>query len=110
MPNLTSDATDAIRLWLRERDWKYQRLADECNNLSGVDPDDWSVGGVRNAVNGHDPVRAGRINRIAQVTQAYPTKTFPDGLTYETLIGSDNQDHDRHEPPRAPNHVSAGAA
>lgn len=89
MPNITSDATEAVRLWLRERDWDYQRLADECNSIDGLDADDWAAGGVRNAVNGYDPVRAGRINRLAVVTQAYPTRTFPDGLTYDFLVGAD---------------------
>jgi hypothetical protein len=88
MPNITSEATEAVRLWLRERDWDYQRLADECNSIRGLDPDDWAAGGVRNAVNGYDPVRRGRINRIALVTQTYPTPSFPHGLTYEALVGS----------------------
>lgn len=103
MPNLTSGATDAIRLWLRERDWDYQRLANECNTLPGVDSDDWAAGGVRNAVNGYDPVRRGRINRLALVTQAYPTKSFPKGLSYDDLVG------DHIGPPRTQTaDVSAG--
>lgn len=97
MPNLTSDATEAVRLWLRERDWDYQRLADECNSLTGLDPDDWAAGGVRNAVNGYDPVRSGRINRISRVTKAHPTPSFPHGLTYNYLVGNDED-----EPPASP--------
>ncbi len=100
MPNLTSDATDAIRRWMFERDWDYQRLADECNTINGLDPDDWAAGGVRNAVNGYDPVRAGRINRIALVTQSNPTQSYPNGLTYDALVG--NEGTDPQPPPATP--------
>jgi hypothetical protein len=112
MPNLLP--TD-IRLWLRERDWDYQRLADECNGLQGLDRDDWTAGGVRNAVNGYDPVRAGRINRIALVTQANPSPSFPKGITYELLVDAGKGDKKKDEDDSGPNrvtgdHASAGAA
>lgn len=83
MPKLTPGP---IRLWLREHDWDYDRLAAECNTIPNRPDDNWSAGAVRNAVNGHDPVRPGRIERIAAVTKQHPTESFPAGLTYDELI------------------------
>ena len=75
MPKLNRDV---IRAWLVDHNWSVSRLAQECSAL-GEDtiPD----GVMRNAVNGIDPMRPGRINLIRRVTEKYG-----DGIPYERLI------------------------
>lgn len=75
MPKLNRNL---IRRWLEEHNWSIQRLTQECNALS---EDTFSEGTIRNAVNGHDPMRPGRIHVIAKVTRRYS-----DGITYEQLV------------------------
>lgn len=74
MPKLNRDV---IRTWLDEHNWSVRRLAEECNSLGG---DTISEGTMRNAVNGIDPMRTGRINLISRVTAKYG-----DGLTFAQL-------------------------
>lgn len=69
---------DVIRLWLDEHNWSVRRLAEECNT---VGEDRISEGTLRNAVNGIDPMRAGRIRVICRVTAKYG-----DGIPYNQLI------------------------
>lgn len=73
---------DLIRRWLEERNWSIGRLAEEC---SAVGEDTVSPGALRNAVNGIDPMRPGRIRLICRVTQKYG-----DGITYEQLAVRDS--------------------
>ncbi|MPZ82605.1 MAG: hypothetical protein GEV28_20275 [Actinophytocola sp.] len=61
MPKLNREL---IREWLRNHNWSIGRLTRECN-----------------AVNGIDPVRAGRINVICRVMAVYG-----DGIPYERLV------------------------
>jgi hypothetical protein len=70
-----------IRGWLEEHNWTVQRLTAECNLLSD---DTFSEGTVRNAVNGIDPMRPGRIKVICRVLAKYG-----DGIGYAQLIESD---------------------
>jgi hypothetical protein len=74
MPKLNRER---IRGWLQEHNWSIKRLTEECNALT---EDTFSEGTIRNAVNGIDPVRPGRIHVIAKVTRRYG-----DGFTYEQL-------------------------
>ncbi len=75
MPKLNRDR---IRQWLDEHNWTVQRLTRECNALGD---DVFAEGTVRNAVNGIDPMRPGRIHVIAKVTARYG-----DGIPYAQLI------------------------
>jgi hypothetical protein len=74
---------DVIRGWLAEHNWSVQRLAQECSAL-GVDT--FAAGTVRNAVNGIDPMREGRIRVICKVTARYG-----DGISYARLVVEDGQ-------------------
>lgn len=74
MPRLNREL---IRTWLEDHNWSVDRLARECSALG---EDTISAGSMRNAVNGRDPMRPGRIKLICQVTQIYGN-----GLTYERL-------------------------
>jgi hypothetical protein len=73
---------DVIRRWLEEHNWSIKRLAEECSTLG---EDTFPVGTLRNAVNGIDPMRPGRIRVICKVTAKYG-----DGISCEqlTLDGS----------------------
>lgn len=67
-----------IRDWLEEHNWSIRRLAEECSALTDdVIPE----GTMRNAVNGIDPMRPGRIRLICRVTAKYG-----DGLSYTQLL------------------------
>ena len=74
---------EVIRQWLVEHNWSVGRLAQECGAL-GEDkvPD----GVMRNAVNGIDPMRPGRINLISRVTEMYG-----DGIPYRELAADENR-------------------
>lgn len=74
MPKLDRDL---IRGWLEDHNWSVRRLTQECNALG---EDRFSEGTVRNAVNGIDPMRPGRIRVICKVTAKYG-----DGLSYTRL-------------------------
>lgn len=80
MPKLNRDV---IRAWLAEHNWTVRRLAEECSVLGD---DTFSEGTVRNAVNGRDPMREGRIRVICRVTARYG-----DGIPYRRLV-ADNGD------------------
>lgn len=82
MPKLNRDR---IRQWLEEHNWSVQRLTQECN---AIGEDVFSEGTVRNAINGIDPMRPGRIRVIAKVTARYS-----DGIPYTQLI-ADPQPHE----------------
>jgi hypothetical protein len=71
-----------IRGWLEEHNWSVTRLADECSIMG---EDLFPKGTVRNAVNGIDPMRPGRIRVICKVTAKYG-----DGISYTQL--TDNSD------------------
>jgi hypothetical protein len=75
MPKLNRDV---IRLWLEEHNWSIRRLAEECTTLG---EDTFSEGTMRNAVNGIDPMRPGRIRVICKVTAKYGA-----GIAYTELI------------------------
>lgn len=75
MPKLNRDR---IRDWLEEHNWSVQRLTEECNALT---EDVFAEGTVRNAINGIDPMRPGRIRVIAKVTARHS-----DGIPYAQLI------------------------
>jgi hypothetical protein len=75
MPRLNREL---IRGWLEDHNWSVARLTAECN-LMGEDT--FSEGTVRNAVNGIDPMRPGRIKVICRVLARYG-----DGVPYEHLI------------------------
>lgn len=75
MPKLNREV---IRLWLEEHNWSVKRLAEECSALG---EDTFPEGTVRNAVNGIDPMRPGRIKVICRVTAKYG-----DGIPYTRLI------------------------
>lgn len=75
MPKLNRDR---IRTWLEDHNWTVQRLTMECNAL-GLDT--FSEGTVRNAVNGIDPMRPGRIKVICRVLAKYG-----DGIPYTQLV------------------------
>ena len=67
-----------IREWLEEHNWTVARLTAECNAMT---EDIFSEGTVRNAVNGIDPMRPGRIRVICKVLAKYG-----DGIPYTELI------------------------
>jgi hypothetical protein len=73
---------DLIRTWLEDHNWTVQRLTEECNALT---EDTFSEGTVRNAVNGIDPMRPGRIKVICKVTAKYG-----DGIPYTRLVDHTN--------------------
>lgn len=75
MPRLNREL---IRTWLEQHNWSIGRLAAECSALGD---DTFAEGTVRNAVNGIDPMRPGRIHVISKVT-----KKFGDGIPYAQLI------------------------
>jgi len=75
MPKLNRDR---IRAWLEEHNWSIARLAEECSALG---EDSFPEGTLRNAVNGIDPMRAGRIRVICKVTAKYG-----DGIPYAQLV------------------------
>jgi hypothetical protein len=77
MPKLNREV---IRVWLEDHNWSVARLAAECTALG---EDTFAEGTVRNAVNGIDPMRPGRIRVICKVTAKYD-----DGLTYTELVDS----------------------
>ena len=60
MPKLKREV---IRAWLEEHNWSVARLTAECSALG---EDTFSEGTVRNAVNGIDPMRPGRIKVICR--------------------------------------------
>jgi hypothetical protein len=72
---------ERIRTWLEDHNWSIGRLTVECNVL-GVD--DITEGTMRNAVNGIDPMRPGRIKLICRVTAQYG-----DGIAYEQIVEDD---------------------
>ncbi len=78
MPKLNRDV---IREWLAEHNWTVGRLAEECNALGD---DTFPPGTVRNAVNGIDPMREGRIRVICKVTARYG-----DGIPYRRLAADE---------------------
>ena len=80
MPRLKREL---IRGWLEEHNWPVARLAAECSALG---EDRFTEGTVRNAVNGIDPMRPGRIRVICKVTAKYG-----DGLTYEQLVDNEHE-------------------
>lgn len=67
-----------IRDWLEEHNWTIGRLAEECSALGN---DTFAEGTMRNAVNGIDPMRPGRIRVICKVTAKYG-----DGIPYGRLV------------------------
>jgi hypothetical protein len=69
---------EVIRAWLEDHNWTVQRLTAECNALG---EDTFSEGSVRNAVNGIDPMRPGRIKVICRVLARYG-----DGIPYAQLV------------------------
>lgn len=76
-----------IKEWLTDHNWSVGRLADECHVL---DPDDLIPEGVmRNAVNGIDPMRIGRIKVIARVTDKYQPL-----LPLTALVAGDDEDEE----------------
>jgi hypothetical protein len=72
-----------IRGWLVEHNWTVRRLTNECNLLG---EDTFAEGTVRNAVNGIDPMREGRIRVICKVTARHG-----DGIPYARLVAEDGQ-------------------
>jgi hypothetical protein len=79
MPKLNREV---VRAWLVEHNWSVGRLAEEC---SAITEDTVSEGVMRNAVNGIDPMRPGRINLIRKITEKYG-----DGIAYERLVDSED--------------------
>ena len=75
MPKLNRER---IRAWLEEHNWSVERLADEC---SAIGDDTIPEGTMRNAVNGIDPMRPGRIRLICKVTTQRG-----DGIPYGQLV------------------------
>jgi len=69
-----------IRRWLEQHNWTVQRLTAECN---AIGEDTFAEGTLRNAVNGIDPMRPGRIHVICRVTAKYG-----DGLTFTDLVAT----------------------
>jgi hypothetical protein len=65
-------------LALEEHNWSIGRLAPECSALGN---DTLAEGTMRNAVNGIDPMRPGRIRVICKVTAKYG-----DGIPYGHLV------------------------
>jgi hypothetical protein len=78
MPKLNRDR---IRGWLEEHNWSIGRLAAECTAFG---EDSFPEGTLRNAVNGIDPMRPGRIRVICKVTARYG-----DGIPYAQLVIND---------------------
>ena len=76
-----------IREWLAEHNWTVGRLARECSALG---EDSFPTGTLRNAVNGLDPMREGRIRVICKVTARYG-----DGIPYARLVAEDGETSDR---------------
>jgi hypothetical protein len=68
---------ELIRGWLEDHNWTIARLTAECNAMG---EDTFSEGTVRNAVNGIDPMRPGRIKVICRVLAKYG-----DGIPYAHL-------------------------
>jgi hypothetical protein len=68
-----------IRQWLEDHNWSIKRLAEEC---SAIGDDSIPEGTMRNAVNGIDPMRPGRIRLSSKVTSKYGEE-----LTYSQLLG-----------------------
>jgi hypothetical protein len=79
MPKLNRDL---IRGWLEDHNWTVARLTAEGNALG---EDTFSEGTMRNAVNGIDPMRPGRIKVICRVLAKYG-----DGVPYERLAQSEH--------------------
>lgn len=75
MPRLNRDR---IRSWLDMHNWSIGRLAEEC---SSIGEDTIPAGTMRNAVNGIDPMRPGRVHLICKVTALYG-----DEIPYNQLI------------------------
>jgi hypothetical protein len=71
---------ELIRGWLERHNWPVARLAAECSALG---EDVFPEGTLRNAVNGIDPMRPGRIHVICKVTAKYG-----DGIPYAQLVES----------------------
>jgi hypothetical protein len=84
MPKLNREL---IRGWLEDHNWTVARLTAECNLMSD---DAFSEGTVRNAVNGIDPMRPGRIKVICRVLAKYG-----DGVPYERLAEMTDGVHER---------------
>ena len=80
MPKLNREV---IRQWLHDHNWPVRRLAEECSALG---EDTFTEGTVRNAVNGLDPMREGRIRVICKVTARYG-----DGISYARLVAEDGR-------------------
>lgn len=78
MPRLNRER---LRSWLEDHNWSIRRLTAECN-LLGLD--DITEGTMRNAVNGIDPMRPGRIKLISRVTAKYG-----DGIAYDQIVEDD---------------------
>jgi hypothetical protein len=74
-----------IRTWLEHHNWTIRRLTDECTAMG---EDTFTEGTVRNAVNGIDPMRSGRIHVICKVTAKYSA-----GLTYTQLVAPADERH-----------------
>jgi hypothetical protein len=74
---------ELIRAWLDDHNWTVQRLTAECNALT---EDTFSEGTVRNAVNGIDPMRPGRIRVICRVFAKYG-----DGIPYAELVDDEGR-------------------
>ena len=71
-----------IRAWLVEHNWSVSRLAREC---SAIGEDLFTTGTVRNAVNGIDPMRPGRIQVVCKVTARYG-----DGIPYWRMVADES--------------------
>lgn len=78
MPKLNREV---IRSWLEDHNWSIKRLAEECSALG---EDTIPEGTMRNAVNGIDPMRPGRIKVISKITSRYG-----DGIPYVRLTADD---------------------
>jgi hypothetical protein len=81
MPKLNREV---IRTWLEDHNWTVHRLTEECNALGD---DIFSEGTVRNAINGIDPMRPGRIKVICKVLAKYG-----DGIPYIQLVAQETND------------------
>lgn len=81
MPKLNREL---IRGWLEDHNWSIARLAAECTAFG---EDVFAEGTLRNAVNGIDPMRPGRIKVICNVTRKYG-----DGIPYALLVAGPTHD------------------
>lgn len=81
MPRLNREL---IRTWLEDHNWTVARLTAECNALG---EDTFTEGTMRNAVNGIDPMRPGRIKVICKVLAKYG-----DGIPYARLVSDDHSE------------------